>query len=151
MRPVVFILLGALFGYLLSRAGATDYDAYANLFLFEDLRLMWVIGAAVAVSLPGMLLLRRSRPAAWLGAGPLDMSQKPMRRGLFAGAVLFGAGWGLAGACPGTALAMMGQGKLTAAITVLGILFGTWLFGALQRPAPEAGKAGTETSTVPPG
>ena len=31
-----FLALGALFGFLLSRAGATTYDFYAQLFLFQD-------------------------------------------------------------------------------------------------------------------
>ena len=46
-----FVLMGALFGFLLSRAGATTYDFYAKLFLFEDLQLMWVIAAAAAVGI----------------------------------------------------------------------------------------------------
>ena len=134
MSALVSLALGALFGYLLSMAGATEYDFYAQLFLFQDLQLMWVIGAAVVVSLPGMYWLKRRRPRAWMGGGALELTPKPMRRGLVVGALLFGAGWGLAGACPGTALAMLGQGKLTAGITVLVALFLAPLF----RTLPEA-------------
>lgn len=154
MNAIVFLGLGAAFGYLLSMAGATDYDFYAQLFLFEDLQLMWVIGAAVAISLPGMIWLKRTRPPALLDGGEPELTPKPMKRGLFVGAVLFGAGWGLAGACPGTALAMLGQGKLTAGVTVLGILAGTWLYGVLQRGeavVTGAGSADRTTSNVPPG
>lgn len=153
MTPLLYTALGATFGYLLSMAGATDYDYYAQLFLFTDLQLMWVIGAAVVVSLPGMYWFKRRRPAALVGGEPLDLTPKPMKRGLFLGAVLFGAGWGLAGACPGTALAMLGQGKLSAGVTVLGILFGTWLYGIMddrQRRRSQAGSSDTATSIVPP-
>ncbi len=129
---LVFGALGALFGYLLSRAGATTYDYYAQLFLFRDLQLMWVIGTAVAVGVPGMLWLRRTQPPALLDGSAPELTPKPFRPGLFIGAVLFGTGWGLAGACPGTALAMLGQGKLSAGVTVLGIVAGTWLFGVLE-------------------
>ena len=154
MNAVVFTALGAVFGYLLSRAGATDYDYYAKLFLFEDLQLMWVIGAAVAVSVPGMWWFKRTRPKALIGRDDLELAPKPMRRGLFVGAVLFGIGWGAAGACPGTALAMLGQGKLSAGVTVLGILFGTWLYGVLQDRPPASSPADTPRSTTsiaPPG
>lgn len=153
MTPLLYSTLGAVFAYLLSRAGATEYDYYAQLFLFTDLQLMWVIGAAVAVSAPGMYWLKRNRPAALVGGEPLELAPKPMKRGLFLGAVLFGAGWGLAGACPGTALAMLGQGKLSAGVTVLGILFGTWLYGIMddrQRRQAQADTAGTSTSIAPP-
>ena len=54
-----FLLFGALFGFLLSRAGATTYDFYAKLFLFQDFQLVWVIGAAVVVGAPGIALLKR--------------------------------------------------------------------------------------------
>lgn len=154
MNAFVFTVLGIVFGYLLSCAGATDYDYYAKLFLFEDLQLMWVIGAAVVVSAPGMYWFKRRRPRALLGGDTLELTPKPMKRGLFLGAVLFGVGWGLAGACPGTALAMLGQGKLTAGITVLGILFGTWLYGVLQDRPPASAPVGTSRSTTsiaPPG
>lgn len=153
MNAVVFTLLGAIFGYLLSRAGATDYDYYAKLFLFQDLQLMWVIGAAVVVSLPGMVWLKRRPRQALLGGAALDLSPKPMTRGLLIGSVLFGAGWGLAGACPGTALAMLGQGKFSAGVTVLGILAGTWLHGILQdrgRPTSPADMPRSTRSIDPP-
>ena len=44
-----FILFGAVFGFLVSRAGATTFDFYAQLFLFQDLQLLWVIATAVVV------------------------------------------------------------------------------------------------------
>jgi len=38
-------------------------------------------------------------------------------------------GWGLAGACPGTVLAMLGEGKLGAIFIITGILVGVYLHG----------------------
>jgi len=52
---------------------------------------------------------------------------------LVIGATLFGIGWGLSAACPGTAPAMLGEGKLLAGFTVLGIVIGTYLFGRLHK------------------
>jgi uncharacterized membrane protein YedE/YeeE len=150
--PLLFLAFGATFGYLLSRAGATDYDAYAGLFLFENPQLVLVIGGAVVVGLVGVAVIERRPPVALVGRGPLDLSRKPMQRGLFLGAVLFGIGWGLAGACPGTALAMLGQGKLTAGVTVAGILAGTWLYGRMQdRTVSPADTPSTRTSIDRPG
>ena len=48
---------------------------------------------------------------------------------LIPGALLFGLGWGLVGACPGTVLAMSGEGKLGAFFTIVGIALGTYLYG----------------------
>jgi len=126
----VFLPLGGVFGFLLSRAGATTYDYYAKLFLFEDLQLVWVIGTAVAVGIPGIALLKRARARALLTGEIIELRGKPMTRELPAGALMLGAGWGLSAACPGTVLTMLGEGKVAALFTVLGIVLGTYAYGA---------------------
>ena len=126
-----FLLFGAAFGFLLSRAGATTFDFYAKLFLLQDFQLLWVIATAAAVGASGVFLLKRFRAHA-LDGQPLSYEGKPMRHGLVIGALLFGIGWGLSGSCPGTAPAMLGEGKLLAGFTLLGILLGTYVYGRLH-------------------
>jgi uncharacterized membrane protein YedE/YeeE len=128
----LFLPLGALFGFLLSRGGATTYDFYAKLFLFQDLQLLWVIAVAVAVGAPLVHLLKRFDVRALVSREPIEFQYKPMKRGLLSGALLLGVGWGLTAACPGTVLAMLGEGKLGALFTIAGVLLGTWLYGAWQ-------------------
>jgi uncharacterized membrane protein YedE/YeeE len=134
MNRLIFVGLGTLFGFLLSRAGATTYDFYAGLFLFQDFQLMWIIGVAAAVGATGKLLLRRARWKALMDGEALEFQGKPYTKSLIPGSLLMGAGWGLAGACPGTALAMLGEGKLGALFTIAGVVFGTFLYGVrMQR------------------
>ena len=144
----LFLPLGALFGFLLSRGGATTYDFYAKLFLLQDLQLLWVIGTAVLVGMPLLYLLKRFNVRALVSGEPIEFQKKPMKPGLVSGALVLGVGWGLTAACPGTVLAMLGEGKLAGLFTISGILLGTWLYGRAQeqrdtgvtRPAPpEAG------------
>lgn len=127
-----FIFLGAIFGFLLSRAGATTYDFYAGLFLFKEFQLLWVIIVAVLVSFIGFLILRKSSGLAVLTKEAFVFEKKPMKKGLIVGALLFGMGWGLAGSCPGTAPAMLGEGKIMAGFSILGIIIGTYLYGVLN-------------------
>ena len=122
-RHVVF---GSAFGFILSRAGATSYDAIAGMFLLEDLHLFGVIGVAIAVSAIGFELMRRTGVKARRG-GAIALSKKPVQPGLVIGGLLFGVGWGLAGTCPGTALAQIGEGRLAGVFTFAGILLGAWL------------------------
>lgn len=115
--------LGVTFGYVLQRVGATDYDAIAGMFLLEDLHLAGVIGIAMVVAGLGLGWIRRAR------TGPLApyaaaIQPKPMKPGLVIGAMLFGAGWAITGTCPGTGLAQLGEGKLMALFTVLGMFIG---------------------------
>jgi uncharacterized membrane protein YedE/YeeE len=128
----LFLPLGALFGFLLSRGGATTYDFYAKLFLLEDLQLLWVILGAVAVGAPLLQLLKRVRARALVSGERIEFQPKPMKPDLIAGSLVLGLGWGLTAACPGTVLAMLGEGKLAGLFTITGILLGTWVYGKRQ-------------------
>jgi len=136
MKRLLFLLFGTAFGFILSRAGATTYDFYAELFLFRDFQLLYVILSAAATGFVGLSILRLLKARDLLEKKPLAFSGKPFKKGLVPGSLIFGLGWGLAGACPGTALAMLGEGKLGAGVTLLGIFLGVYLHGvhASRRP-----------------
>ncbi|VAW91072.1 hypothetical protein MNBD_GAMMA22-2615 [hydrothermal vent metagenome] len=123
-----FVLLGALFGFLLSRSGATSPDFYANLFLFIDLQLLWVIVAAVIVGIFGIGALKIISARSIIGNIKLTFDKRPMQRGLVYGALLFGVGWGMTGSCPGTVPAMIGEGQVLPIFTLIGIVLGTYVF-----------------------
>ena len=129
MNKFIFIILGGSFGFLLSRAGATTYDFYAKLFLFQDFQLLWIIATAVVVGSIGIAVLKSMSAKNLTDKQPLTFEGKPYKPSLIPGSLLFGAGWGLAGACPGTVLAMAGEGKIGALFTIGGILLGTYLYG----------------------
>ncbi len=142
------IAFGMAFGFILSRAGATSYDAIAGMFLLEDFHLVGVIGVAIATAALGFALLRRARVRSLRGEA-LALQVKPVQPGLVAGGLVFGVGWALAGSCPGTALAQVGEGHLAGAFTVAGILLGAWLQQRGQRRAREASPIRTATAAAP--
>ena len=137
MKKYIFMLFGILFGFILSRAGATTYDFYAKLFLFQDLQLLWVIATAATVGMVGVAILKSLQARSVLDGQPLSFAGKPYTKSLIVGSLIFGLGWGFASACPGTALVMLGEGKLGALFTIVGIVMGTYLFG-LRRSAESA-------------
>jgi hypothetical protein len=141
MHPWRFLVFGTLFGFVLSRARATDYDTIAAMFSFTDLHLMFVIGLAIGTAALGFWLLRRTGNRTLSGQA-IDLRKKRWHRGAIWGGLLFGAGWALSGACPGTSLAQVGEGKLVALFTVAGILAGTYVYGLVRSkvgtPAPTA-------------
>jgi uncharacterized membrane protein YedE/YeeE len=129
---VRLLFFGVVFGFVLSRVGATDYDAIIGMFLLEDLHLAGVIGVAILTAAPALFLLRRLGLACPAGCR-YQLEQKPIKPGLVLGSVLFGAGWALTGTCPGTSLAQLGEGKLMALFTVAGILLGAGAYRVAQR------------------
>lgn len=132
----LFLLLGAAFGFVLSRSGAADYDFIQAMFLFTNLQLYGIIGTAVALTAPGLWLIKRHGRTA--DGRPLRIELKPATRGNVLGGLLFGVGWSIAGMCPGPIFVNIGEGKVYALAALAGALVGAALFGvtypALQRP-----------------
>ena len=97
IMKALFLGAGALFGLLLSRARATDYDTMLALFRFQDFHIAGVMGVAIAVAALGLALLRSTGSQALIGCA-LEIPAKPMRKGIFASGLVFGVGWALSGA-----------------------------------------------------
>ncbi len=127
--PLAFLLFGAVFGFVLSRSGAADYDFVQGMFLFTELQLYGIIGVGVAVAAPGIAWMKKR--GRGLGGAPLTVAPKPHHRGNVVGGVLFGIGWSITGMCPGPMLVNIGEGKVYALAALAGALVGAGAFGTL--------------------
>lgn len=132
----LFVVLGALFGFVLSRSGAADYNYIQAMFLFDSFQLYGIIGTAVVLTAAGIHLIKR-RGFTALGR-PVAIELKPLHRGNMVGGVLFGVGWSITGMCPGPIVVNIGEGKVYAVAALAGALVGAAVFGILyprlQRP-----------------
>ena len=133
---LVYLVLGTLFGFVLSRSGAADYDFIQGMFLFTNLQLYGIIGSAVAITAPSLWLLKRYGKT--ITGAPLVIELKPRHRGNVVGGLLFGVGWSITGMCPGPILVNIGEGKVYALVALAGALVGAGIFGVayprLQQP-----------------
>lgn len=125
----LYLLLGAIFGFILSRSGAADYNYIQAMFLFTSFQLYGIIGTAIAITAPGIWLIKRYGRTA-LGR-PISIELKPRHRGNIAGGALFGIGWSMCGMCPGPIFVNIGEGKIYAVAALAGALAGAGLFGAV--------------------
>ena len=129
LMTALYVVLGTLFGFVLSRSGAADYDYIQGMFLFEQFQLFGIIGTAIVVAAPGLWLIqRRGRTAR--GAA-VSVERKPLNRGTIVGSLLFGIGWSIAGMCPGPILVNIVEGKVYALAALAGALAGAAAFGTL--------------------
>ena len=132
----LYLALGTVFGFILSRSGAADYDFIQGMFLFSEFQLYGIVAVAVLVAAPGIWLIKQ-RGRTILGR-PVSIDLKPLHRGNVAGGVMFGIGWSIAGMCPGPILVNIGEGKIYALAAFAGALVGAGLVGSLyptlQRP-----------------
>jgi len=103
----------------------------------------------VGTGVVGMGLLRVMYPYSIIDRSRLRFEGKPMRRGIITGSLLFGVGWGLSGTCPGSAPAMLGEGKLMALFAIGGIVLGTYLYGRVAGSRGQVEGVSLASANVP--
>jgi uncharacterized protein len=134
MTALIAFVSGLVFGLGLIVSGMANP---AKVLGFLDLAGPWdpslafVMGGAVLITAAGFAVLRRRRasltgePLRWPTATRIDLR-------LALGSLAFGAGWGLAGFCPGPALVAAAAGVPQALIFVAAMLVGMAIYSALE-------------------
>ena len=132
---VAEFFVGLLFGMGLMLSGMTDPGkviGFLDLWGNWDPSLALVMGGAILVGFFAFNLAKK-RTATLLG-GTLRLSNdNRIDRRLVIGSLLFGAGWGLAGFCPGPALVSMADGQPKALIFVCAMVLGMVGFALMDR------------------
>ena len=131
MQPLVSLVAGVVFGLGLAVAEMTNplkVLDFLDLAGHWDPSLAFVMGGAVLVTLVAFRFVLR-RPVPLYGDRFHLPTLTQLDRKLLGGAALFGIGWGLAGYCPGPALATILSGNSETWLFVPAMLVG----GALQR------------------
>jgi len=144
MHRAIEFLVGLLFGWGLLLSGMTDpgkVQGFLDLFGAWDPSLAFVMGGAIAVGVFAFALARR-RTRTFLGGALHLPTAREIDRPLVVGALLFGAGWGLAGFCPGPGIVAMASGELKAAVFVGAMLAGMLAYKLVDRVAGRAPAAG---------
>ena len=135
LAHITEFLAGLLFGLGLILSGMTDPGkvlGFLDLFGLWDPSLALVMGGAIAVGLVAFTVAKK-RSMSLLGGAMQLPTQKQIDKRLVIGSLLFGAGWGVAGFCPGPALVSMASGQPKALIFVLAMLAGMALYEVLMR------------------
>ena len=144
MRALFAALSGGIFGAGLLISGMTDtikVQGWLDVFGAWDPTLAFVLGGAI---LPMAIAWRVAahRQTSVLGT-PLPGAPNPrLDRDLIAGSVLFGAGWALAGLCPGPAIASLSFGGWGGIVFLLAMLAGMLATPALRRRPDPLTRAG---------
>lgn len=135
MRKLTAFLAGLVFGIGLLLAGMANP---AKVLGFLDLAGAWdpslalVMGGAIGIAFLPFTWARKQQRS--LLDAPMQLPQKrELDRRLIAGSLLFGIGWGIAGICPGPAVALLLSGHWQILLFVLSMLTGMLLFTALER------------------
>ena len=117
---VIALAIGIAFGWALESSGMGSARKLAGQFYLRDLTVFKVMFTAILTAMLGVFWL------GWLGV--LDVSRVYVPETWIApqlvGGVVFGAGFAMAGLCPGTSCVSAATGRIDGAATALGMFAG---------------------------
>ncbi|QWE13335.1 YeeE/YedE family protein [Polynucleobacter sp. AP-Titi-500A-B4] len=119
-------LIGVLFGWGLIISGMSNPQkilGFLDLAGSWDPSLMFVMAGAVLVGLAGFYVVSK-RTEAFFGGALHIPKRRDITKPLIIGSLIFGAGWGIAGFCPGPALVALGAGHVKALVFAIAMLAG---------------------------
>jgi uncharacterized membrane protein YedE/YeeE len=115
------LITGILFGFFLQKGRVLRYDKQLGALRFQDFTIIKFMLSHIIVAMVGVYLL--------YDLGLVKLALKPTILGaVIVGGLIFGAGWGLLGYCPGTSLGALGEGRWDALWGILGMLAGAGLY-----------------------
>lgn len=136
MKFIKYLLVGFLFGIVLTKSEAVSWYRIYEMFHFQSFHMYGIIGVAVFTGLIGIQIIKRNNIKDIKGQ-PIVIADK--EKGSFrywVGGLFFGLGWAMVGACPGPIFILIGAGFWSVAVILLGAMLGTFLYGLLKDKLP---------------
>ncbi|MGB1242404.1 MAG: YeeE/YedE family protein [Chitinophagales bacterium] len=136
MKFLKFLLVGTLFGIVMTKSEAISWYRIQEMFRFQAFHMYGIIGTALVLGASGVALIKKFRLKSIAGE---DITFKDKNKGFvryFVGGTIFGLGWALAGACPGPIYTLIGNGYTTFIVLLLSGILGTFTYGALRSKLP---------------
>jgi len=134
-RNLLFLLLGTLFGITLIKSDAVSWFRMQEMFRFQGFQMYGIFMTAIPTSALCIFIMKKFKIKT-LDGEPVKILKKKFNRGYVYGAILFGIGWGLTGACPGPIYVQIGSGLSIAIVILLSALAGTWVYSYLRERLP---------------
>ena len=129
MSKIISLVCGIIFGIGLTVSQMIDPAkvlGFLNIFGDWDPSLAFVMIGAIIISSPFFHLFKNNKKPIFSKIFNYT-TNKEINKKLIIGSSLFGAGWGLAGLCPGPAIASLALLNINSAVFVVAMLIGFYL------------------------
>ena len=122
MKVLIYgLVTGIFFGFFLQKGRVLRYDKQLGALRLMDMTIVKFMLSTILVGMIGIYLLK--------DLGLVKLAVKSTNLGAnIVGGLLFGAGWGLLGYCPGTSAGALGEGRWDALWGIVGMLVGAAIF-----------------------
>lgn len=136
MKFLKYIIVGFIFGIILTKSEAVSWYRIYEMFHFQSFHMYGIIGVAVVTGIIGIQIIKRFNVTDFQG-NPIEIADKePGSIRYWIGGLFFGLGWALVGACPGPIFILLGAGILPVIFILIGALLGTFIYGMLKDKLP---------------
>lgn len=136
MRSLSYLLIGILFGITMFKSEAASWFRIYEMFKFDAFHMYGIIGTAVGLGVIIVAAIKRFKIKSFYG-DPIVFEPKDKSIARYAiGGLLFGLGWGLAGACPGPMFTLVGAGYVSILVVIVAAILGTFVYGLLRDKLP---------------
>lgn len=136
MKYFKFLLVGFVFGIVLTKSEAVSWYRIYEMFQFQSFHMYGIISVAIATGIIGIQLIKRNSIKALDGSAIVIKDKDNSTARYIFGGIFFGLGWGLVGSCPGPIFILLGAGFLPVIVVFIGALVGTTLYGILKKKLP---------------
>ena len=135
MKNIKFIVIGAVFGLVLTKTEAVSWFRIQEMFRFQSFHMYGIIGSAIVIGMISVFIIRKFNAKA-INGEDIIIPDKKLNKGSIIGGTIFGMGWALAGACPGPLYALLGAGYPVILVSILSALAGTWVYSRYRSKLP---------------
>ncbi|MFM2229209.1 MAG: hypothetical protein RL607_467 [Bacteroidota bacterium] len=136
MKYIKFLVVGFVFGLVLTKAEAVSWYRIYEMFQFDSFHMYGIIGVAITTGVIGIQIIKRKQLKDINGTTIIIPEKEKGTFRYWIGGLLFGLGWALVGACPGPIFILIGAGFLSVSLVLLGALLGTFLYGCIKDYLP---------------
>jgi hypothetical protein len=136
MKFIKFLLVGFIFGIVLTKSEAVSWYRIYEMFQFDSFHMYGIIMTAIVTGLVGIQYIKKNKVKDFHGN---EIRIPDKEKGTFRywiGGLIFGLGWALVGSCPGPIFILIGAGHVSILLVFLGALLGTFLYGLLEKKLP---------------
>lgn len=136
MKLLRFLLVGFIFGVVLTKAEAISWYRIYEMFHFHSFHMYGVIFTAIITGVVGIRFIKKREIKDYKGTPIEILDKEPSKFRYIIGGIMFGLGWGIVGACPGPIFILLGAGVGTIGIVLLGALIGNFIYGYFKDKLP---------------
>ena len=136
MKTLKYLIRGIVFGIIMFKSEAASWFRIFEMFQFDSFHMYGIIGSALATGVIGIQLIKCLKLKSLSGEEIIIPPKAKGWKNYLFGGILFGLGWGLAGACPGPIFTLIGAGFLPLILVLAFATLGTFVYGVLRPKLP---------------